>query len=70
MTHPDAIELAEEDEQNIYLTAGTFDEPLGTGIKNHIFYGSRADWDRDAEGARYFAERSTGPECADRIDER
>ncbi|HEU4614207.1 MAG TPA: GFA family protein [Kofleriaceae bacterium] len=56
---------AEEDERNIYLTAGTFDEPLGVGIKNHIFYGSRADWDRDADDARYFVERSTGPESSD-----
>ncbi len=54
---------AEEDEQNIYLTAGTLDDPLGAGIKNHIFYGSRADWDREPEGVRYFVERSTGPEC-------
>ena len=53
---------AEEDETNIYLTAGTLDDPLGAGIANHLFYGSRADWERDADGARYFVERSSGPE--------
>ena len=56
----------EEDEKNIYVTAGTLDEPLGAGIENHIFCGSRADWDRDGDGARYFVERSTGSECSDR----
>ncbi len=53
---------AEEDEVNIYVTAGTLDEPLGVGIKNHMFYGSRADWERRHEGARFFVERSTGAE--------
>lgn len=54
---------AEEDEKNVYLTAGTLDDPLGAAIKNHIFYGSRADWDRDAHDVRHFVERSSGPEC-------
>ncbi len=53
---------AEEDERHVYLTAGTLDDPLGAGITNHIFYGSRGDWDRDAHDARYFVERSSGPE--------
>jgi len=53
---------AEEDAQNIYLTAGTLDDPLGVGIKHHTFCGSRADWHRDGEGTRHFVERSTGPE--------
>jgi hypothetical protein len=48
---------AEEDETNIYLTAGTLDDPIGVGIKTHIFCGSRADWDFDMEGARHFQER-------------
>lgn len=52
---------AEEDEKNIYLTAGTLDEPLGAGIKARIFCGSRADWDRDMAGVSYYVERSTGP---------
>lgn len=49
---------AEEDEKNVYLTAGTLDEPIGVGVKAHIFYGSRPDWDHDMEGAHYFEERS------------
>jgi len=53
---------AEEDADSIYLTAGTFDDGLDVGIKGHIFYGSKGDWERDAPGARYFVERSTGPE--------
>ncbi len=55
---------AEEDEQHVYLTAGTLDEPLGVGVKGHLFYGSRADWSADAPHARYFVERSAGPTCA------
>lgn len=55
---------AEEDETNVYLTAGTLDEPLGASVTNHIFYESRADWEHDAAGAKYFAERSTGAEVA------
>jgi hypothetical protein len=49
---------AETDETNVYVTAGTLDEPLGAGIRTHLFYASRADWDRDADGVRYFDERS------------
>lgn len=55
---------AEEDADNIYLTAGTLDDSLDAGIANHLFYGSRADWERDAHGARYFVERSTGPQVS------
>ena len=50
---------AEEDEDNVYLTAGTLDDPLGAGIKTHIFCASRGDWDRDMDGVRYFDERSS-----------
>ena len=53
---------AEEDDKNIYLTAGTLDEPLGARVKNHIFYGSHADWELDDPEVRYFVERSDGPE--------
>lgn len=49
---------AEEDTTNVYVTAGTLDEPLGAGVKVHLFCASRADWDRDAPEARYFNERS------------
>ncbi|KIG11755.1 Gfa-like protein [Enhygromyxa salina] len=50
---------AEEDETNVYLTAGTLDDPIGVGIKTHIFCGSRADWDHDMDGVRRFDERSS-----------
>jgi hypothetical protein len=50
---------AEEDDRNVYVTAGTLDEPLGAGIRTHLFCASRADWDRDAPDARYFDERSS-----------
>lgn len=60
---------AEEDDTNVYLTAGTLDDPLDAGIKNHIFYGSRADWEHEPPGTRYFVERSTGPESPDRPSE-
>ena len=50
---------AEEDEQNVYITAGTLDEPLGAGIRTHLFCASRADWDHDTPDVRHFDERST-----------
>lgn len=49
---------AEEDETNIYLTAGTLDDPIDVGIRTHIFHGSRPDWNHDTEDVRYFEERS------------
>src|SRR5262245_25038254 len=49
---------AEEDETNVYVTAGTLDVPLGRGVRTHLFCASRADWDRDEPDARYFDERS------------
>lgn len=48
---------AEEDETNVYLTAGTLDDALGVGVKTRIFCGSRGDWDRDMEGTRHCEER-------------
>ena len=50
---------AEEDDKNVYITAGTLDDPLGAGVWTHLFCASRADWDQDAPGVRYFDERST-----------
>ena len=50
---------AEDDEQNVYITAGTLDEPLGAGIRTHLFCASRADWDHDTPDVRHFDERST-----------
>jgi hypothetical protein len=52
---------AEEDGAKLYLTAGTLDEPLGDGVKGHLFCGSRGAWDHDMPGAPYFVERSSGP---------
>ena len=49
---------AEVDETNVYVTAGTLDDPLGEGVRKHLFCASRADWDRDAPNARFFDERS------------
>lgn len=50
---------AEEDGNNVYVTAGTLDEPLDAGIRTHLFCASRPDWDRDAPDVRYFDERSS-----------
>jgi hypothetical protein len=49
----------EADEKNIYVTAGTLDEPLSGTVRTHIFCASRADWDRDDPEVRFFDERST-----------
>ena len=45
---------------NVFVTAGTLDDPLGAGIKRHIFCASKADWDFDEADVRYHAERSSG----------
>ncbi len=50
---------AETDDKNIYVTAGTLDDALGAGVKTHLFCSSKADWDRDEAGARFFSERSS-----------
>lgn len=50
---------AEVDDANVYVTAGTLDDPLDAGVRTHLFCASRADWDRDEPGARSFEERST-----------
>ena len=49
---------AESDAQNVYVTAGTLDVPLGKGVRAHLFCASRADWDRDEADVRSFDERS------------
>jgi hypothetical protein len=49
---------AEEDEKHVYLPAGSLDDPLDTGISNHIFCGSKADWDRDLESVRFHDEHA------------
>jgi hypothetical protein len=50
---------AESDDKNVYVTAGTLDDPLGAGVRTHLFCASKADWDRDEPGARSFDERSS-----------
>lgn len=49
---------AEADEKNVYVTAGTLDDPLDAGVVTRLFCASRADWDHDAPGVRCFDERS------------
>jgi hypothetical protein len=52
--------LTGEDHRVTYaLHPTTLDDPIGVGIKAHIFCASRADWDFDMEGAPHHAERST-----------
>ena len=50
---------AETDDENVYVTAGTLDTPLGRGVRTHLFCASRADWDRDEPDVRSFEERSS-----------
>lgn len=50
---------AETDANNVYVTAGTLDAPLGRGVRTHLFCASKADWDRDEVGVRHFDERSS-----------
>ena len=50
---------AEADAQHVYVTAGTLDVPLGKAVHTHLFCASRADWDQDEPGARFFDERSS-----------
>jgi hypothetical protein len=49
----------ETDEKNVYVAAGTLDEPLGAGVRTHLFCASKADWDRDEAEVRFFDERSS-----------
>ncbi len=49
---------AETDADHVYVTAGTLDVPLGSGVRTHLFCASRADWDYDAADVRYFEARS------------
>jgi hypothetical protein len=44
------------DGKNVWVIAGLMDDDLGTDIKQHIFCGSRADWDREASDATEFEE--------------
>lgn len=49
---------AEEDERFVYLPAGSLDDPLEAGIRQHIFCASKADWDFDADDVQYHDERA------------
>jgi len=49
---------AETDDENLYVTAGTLDDPLGAGVRTHLFCASKADWDRDEAEVQFFDERS------------
>ena len=48
----------EENDEHVYVPAGSLDDPLGVGITHHIFCGSRADWDVDADAAQYHDEHA------------
>ena len=48
---------AEEDDKNMYITAGTLDVPLGQGIRTRFFCASKADWDHDNEDVKFLDER-------------
>jgi hypothetical protein len=43
----------EEDENHVYVPAGSLDDLLGVGITHHIFCGSKADWDVDADNVQH-----------------
>ena len=47
------------DGKNVWVIAGLMDDPIETDIKQHIFCGSRADWDRTAAEPREFEEWPT-----------
>lgn len=48
----------EEDATHVYLPAGSLDDALGAGVTNHVFCGSKADWDFEAETVRHHDERA------------
>lgn len=41
---------------HMWVQAGLMDDRLETDLKQHIFCGSRADWDKDAADAEFFEE--------------
>jgi hypothetical protein len=40
--------------KRMWVPAGLMDDPLATSIVQHIFCGSRADWDHEAPDARCY----------------
>jgi hypothetical protein len=49
---------AGEEDGQVFVTAGSLDDPIGVGIKRHIFFGSKADWDFEEANASSFEEFS------------
>ena len=47
---------ASHDGKLFWVPAGLMNDPLETDIKQHIFCGSRADWDKEAVDAQHFDE--------------
>jgi hypothetical protein len=45
--------------QRMWVPAGLMSDPLDTSIVQHIFCGSRADWDRESPDARHHDEYPT-----------
>jgi hypothetical protein len=45
--------------QRVWVPAGLMDSPLDTEIIQHIFCGSRADWDREAPDAKSYEQYPT-----------
>lgn len=42
--------------QRVWVQAGLMDDSLSTEIVQHIFCGSRADWDQESESAKFYDE--------------
>ena len=42
--------------ERVWVPAGLMDDALATSIVQHIFCGSRADWDREAPDAKHYEE--------------
>jgi hypothetical protein len=42
--------------ERMWVQAGLMDDPLETDIKQHIFCGSRADWDRESPDVQHHPE--------------
>jgi len=40
--------------ERVWVPAGLMDDTLQTDFKQHIFCGSRADWDRESPDAKFF----------------
>lgn len=42
--------------KRMWVPAGLMDDPLDTNVVQHIFCGSRADWDRESPDAKHYHE--------------